>query len=169
MRWNEITASGVKYWECVFVNVPFKVVVELTPQAVTSILYLVWNHTTHIQLAKKECESIEQAKVEVESFVLDHLATYSAQVHRECLEVNVMTWRKLREQLDEIPEDQLDETIKVLDSDGDWIGEPKIINATESMWEDTTTHHDCTDSVYITKEDAEIVVEKNHYYLTVEL
>lgn len=169
MRWSEITASGVKYWECVFVNAPFKVVVELTPQAVTSTLYLVWNHTTHIQLAKKECESIEQAKSEVESFVLDHLALYSAQVHRECLNANIMTWRKLREQLDQIPEDQLVEAIRVLDSDNDWIGEPEIIKAVESMWEDTTTHHDCTDSVYITKEDAEIVVEKGKYYLSIQL
>jgi len=166
MRWTEITASGVKYWECVFVNVPFKVVVELTPQAVTSTLYLVWNHTTHIQLAKKECESIEQAKVEVEAFVLDHLALYSAQVHRECLNANVMTWRKLKEQLEQIPEDQLDEAIRVLDSDGDWIGEPEIIKASQDMYKDSELGYDCTLSHGT---DDELVVVNSHYYLSIEL
>lgn len=161
MRWSEITASGVKYWECVFVNVPFKVVVELTPQAVTSTLYLVWNYTTHIQLAKKECESVDQAKSEVESFVLDHLALYSAQVHRECLNVNVMTWRKLKEQLDQIPEDQLDEAIRVLDSDNDWMGEPEIIKAEKDVFCDEVSSQDVSKGYP--------VVDKDHYYLSIDL
>ena len=170
MRWSEITASGVKYWECVFVNVPFKVVVELTPQAVTSTLYLVWNHTTHIQLAKKECESVEQAKSEVESFVLDHLALYSAQVHCECLEANVMTWRKLREQLDQIPEDQLDEEVKVLDTGWDWCGTPSIVRAEE----DQHKNDDNSNDLDIENTDLDfcnhsVVVEKGHYYLHTEL
>lgn len=165
MRWSEITASGVKYWECVFVNVPFKVVVELTPQAVTSTLYLVWNHTTHIQLAKKECESIEQAKSEVESFILDHLALYSAQVHRECLNTNVMTWRKLKEQLDQIPEDQLDEAINHLDTDGYWVGEPRIELADNDLFMESADCKDCSDWEPI-GEDQELVVEKGKYFLS---
>lgn len=80
-----------------------------------------------------------------------------------------MTWRKLKQQLDGIPEDQLDEEVKVLDSDGDWVGEPKISNTTERMWRDINTYHDCTNSVYITKDDAEVVVEKGHYYLAIAL
>lgn len=165
MRWNKIH----NYWECVFVNVPFKIVVTDEIEYMKAILYFtaggVWNEP----ITSKTFPSIEVAKSEVESFVLDHLAQYSAIVHRECLEAKVMTWRKLKEQLDQIPEDQLDEEIKVLDSDGDWLGCPEIITAQESMWKDTTTNHDCTDSVYITKEDAEIVVEKGKYYLSIEL
>ena len=165
MRWTKITSGETTlYWECNFVNVPFVVRVVPDNAGVKAHLYYLLQ-----VLTSKTYPSIDVAQAEVESFVLDHLALYSAQVHRECLEANVMTWRKLKEQLKQIPEEQLDEAIRVLDSDGDWIGEPKIINADESMWKDTTTHYDCTDSVYITKEDAEIVVEKGKYYLSIEL
>jgi len=165
MRWIKFS----DHWECIFTNVPFKVLLVDKVEFIKATLLFTEKDFWVKEIASKTYPSVEVAKSEVESFVLGHLAQYSAIVHRECLEVNVMTWRKLKEQLDQIPEDQLDEEINHIDTDGYWVGCPEIIKAQEAMWKDTTTNHDCTDSVYITKEDAEIVVEKGHYYLTIEL
>lgn len=105
MRWNKITSqTGLfLYWECVFVNVPFVVRVLPDKAGVKAHLYL--SNVYLSELTSKTYPSIDVAQAEVESFVLDHLAQYSAIVHRECFESKVMTWRKLREQLDQIPED----------------------------------------------------------------
>ena len=162
MRWNEITASGVKYWECVFVNVPFKV--RYYPDERMDLFFCKGNKEYLLHCGSSK--SIETAKLEVESFVLDHLALYSAQVHRECLEANVMTWRKLKEQLEQIPEDQLDEAIRVLDSDNDWFGEPSIIKAVEDKYSLEINGHD---TKYTEEDQCIPEVENGHYYLTVEL
>jgi len=162
MRWNKITSQhGVLlYWECVFVNVPF--IVRIVDEKEYWKAGLLFQFGDHVKLLTSETyPSIGTAKSEVESFVLDHLALYSAQVHRECLEANVMTWRKLKEQLDQIPEDQLDEEIKVLDSDNDWMGEPEIIKAEKNMFCDEVSSQDVSKGYP--------VVDKDHYYLSVEL
>lgn len=169
MRWNKITTGNgtVLCWECVFENVPYTVKVYDHCEGVMSVLYLVWNAPFSIQLDSKIYPSIDDAKYDVESFVLDHLAQYSAQVFRECFQDKIVTWRKLKEQLDQIPEDQLDEVIRILDVDNDWIGEPKIIQASQDMYEDND-HRDCTEDNVIT-EDAKLVIENGKYYLSIEL
>ena len=163
MRWNEITASGVKYWECVFVNVPFKV--RYYPDERMDLFFCKGNKEYLLHCGSSK--SIETAKLEVESFVLDHLALYSAQVHRECLEANVMTWRKLKEQLEQIPEDQLDDAIKVLDSSDDWHGYPEIVKADKDQFKDDDCRN-VTDFNTIV-DDQVLVVENGAYYLSIEL
>lgn len=163
MKWNKITSGETTlYWECNFVNVPFIVRVASHSEGVMSRLYL---PDVMLPLANKIYPSIDVAQAEVESFVLDHLALYSAQVHRECLEANVMTWRKLREQLDQIPEDQLDEAINHLDTDGYWVGEPRIELADNDLYMESADCKDCSDWEPI-GEDQELVVEKGKYFLS---
>lgn len=166
MRWNKVTSQhGVPlYWECVFVNVPFIVRVETHSEGVKTWLYFTFGNQIN-PIVSKIYPSIDVAQAEVESFVLDHLAQYSAIVHRECLEAKVMTWRKLKEQLDQIPEDQLDERINHLDTDGYWIGEPRIELADEDMYMEEGDCRDVTDSNIIVG-DAKLVVEKEKYFLS---
>ena len=166
MRWNKITSQhGVLlYWECVFVNVPF--IVRIVDEKEYWKAGLLFQFGDHVKLLTSETyPSIGTAKSEVESFVLDHLALYSAQVHRECLEANVMTWRKLKEQLDQIPEDQLDEAINHLDTDGYWVGEPRIELTECDMYADEEDRRDCTGNTFIS-DDSELVVEKGKYFLS---
>lgn len=162
MRWNKVISKqeGLLHWECVFVNVPFKVIVRESVEGVEMTLY--FTNVFLNKLDSKTYPSIDVAQAEVESFVLDHLALYSAQVHRECLEANVMTWRKLKEQLDQIPEDQLDEAIDHLDTDGYWIGEPRI----ELADEDQYMENDCRDCTGDNLTDVDLVVEKGKYFLS---
>ncbi len=162
MRWNKIN----DHWECVFVNVPFKVILVDKVEFIKATLLFTEKDFWVKEIATKTYASVELAKSEVHLFILEHLAQYSAIVHRECLEANVMTWRKLKEQLDQIPEDQLDEAIRVLDSDGDWMGEPEIIKASQDMYKDSELGHDCTLSHGT---DDELVVVNSHYYLSIEL
>lgn len=162
MRWTKVN----NHWECLFVNVPFKVTVSKEKYSVESSLY--FTRLNGCLLDKREYETVDDAKSDVESFILDHLAQYSAIVHRECLEAKVMTWRKLKEQLDQIPEDQLDEEIKVLDTGCDWCGTPAIVCAVEDQLQNEDNGHD------VTEEDVDfcnhsVVVEKGHYYLHTEL
>jgi len=171
MRWTKITSQhGVLlYWECVFVNVPF--IVRIVDEKEYWTAGLLFQFGDHVKLLTSETyPSIGTAKSEVESFVLNHLAQYSAQVHRECLEANVMTWRKLKEQLDQIPEDQMDEEIKVLDTGWDWCGTPSIVKAEE----DQHKNDDNSNDLDIENTDLDfcnhsVVVEKGHYYLHTEL
>jgi len=166
MRWNKITSQhGVLlYWECVFVNVPF--IVRIVDEKEYWKAGLLFQFGDHVKLLTSETyPSIGTAKSEVESFVLDHLALYSAQVHRECLEANVMTWRKLKEQLDQIPEDQLDEAINHLDTDGYWVGEPRIELADEDQYAEIDDFRDVTGSV-VNPKDYSLVVEKGKYFLS---
>ena len=157
MRWNKVN----DHWECVFVNVPFKVILVDKVEFIKATLLFTEKDFWMKEIATKTYATVELAKSEVHLFILEHLASYSAQVHRECLEANVMTWRKLREQLDQIPEDQLDEAIRVLDSDNDWIGEPEIIKAEKNMFCDEISSQDVSKGYP--------VVDKDHYYLTIEL
>lgn len=163
MRWIKL----IDTWECSFENVPFKVVVTSSKEGVRANLCIVgiefWEPVT-----TKHYPSIDVAQAEVESFVLNHLALYSVQVHRECLNANVMTWRKLKEQLEQIPEDQLDEAIRVLDSEDDWLGEPEIIKAEKDRIKYKDGFKDCTDYVG-SWEDREIALEKGKYYLSIKL
>lgn len=159
MRWTKVN----DHWECVFVNVPFAVHIVRGKYKIESRLYFSVFNTV---LTTSEYETVEDAKSDVENFVLNYLALYSAQVHRECLEANIMTWRKLRQQLNEIPEDQLDNLVRVLDSDGDWVGEPEIIKASQDMYKDCELGHDCTLSHGT---DDELIVEEGNYYLSIEL
>jgi len=154
MRWTQVNNC----WECVFANVPFKVRVW---QNGTAHLFFLFG-TNQFLIHSFQYPSIEEAKADVNNFILNYLALYSAQVHRECLEANVMTWRKLKEQLDQIPENQLDEAINHLDTDGYWIGEPRIELATEDMYMEEDLR-DCTrdNLTYI-----ELVVEKGKYFLS---
>lgn len=161
MRWNKITSGETTlYWECNFVNVPF--VVRVVPNDAGVKAHLYFNLQA---LTSKTYPSIDVAQAEVHLFILEHLADYSAKVHRECLQAKVMTWRKLKEQLDQIPEDQLDERINHLDTDGYWIGEPRIELAEQDQYMDKA---DCTDVTNnITRlDDHEIVVEKGKYFLS---
>ena len=157
MRWNKIN----DHWECVFINVPFKVILVDKVEFIKATLLFTEKDFWVKEIATKTYASVELAKSEVHLFILEHLALYSAQVHRECLEANVMTWRKLKEQMDEIPEDQLDEAIRVLDSDNDWMGEPEIIKAEKIMFCDEVSSQDVTKGYP--------VVDKDHYYLSIEL
>ena len=157
MRWNKIN----DHWECVFVNVPFKVILVDKIEFIKATLLFTEKDFWVKEIATKTYASVELAKSEVHLFILEHLAQYSAIVHRECLEANVMTWRKLKEQMDEIPEDQLDEAIRVLDSDNDWMGEPEIIKAEKIMFCDEVSSQDVTKGYP--------VVDKDHYYLSIEL
>ena len=162
MRWTKTFDT----WECVFVNAPFKVVIVPTvdgAQASLSIEVRQWREV----VAYKPYSSVEEAKADVNNFVLDHLALYSAQVHRECLNANVMTWRKLKEQLDQIPEDQLDEEVKVLDSSDDWYGYPEIVKANKDQFKDDDCRN-VTDFNTIV-DDQVLVVENGSYYLSIEL
>ena len=154
MRWTQVNNC----WECVFANVPFKVRVW---QNGTAHLFFLFG-TNQFLIHSFQYPSIEEAKADVNNFILNYLALYSAQVHRECLEANVMTWRKLKEQLDQIPENQLDEAINHLDTDGYWIGEPRIELATEDMYMEEDLR-DCTrdNLTYI-----DLVVEKGKYFLS---
>ncbi len=167
MRWNKITSANnlFLYWECVFVNVPFSVRVFDDAEGVKARLFFTAGDQLN-PITSKIYPSIDVAQAEVESFVLSHLALYSAQVHRECLEANVMTWRKLQEQLDQIPENQLDEAIRVLDSDNDWFGEPSIIKAEEDKYSLEINGHD---TKYTEEEQCIPEVEVGHYYLDIEL
>lgn len=166
MRWNKITNQhGVLlYWDCVFVNVPFLVKVFDDAEGVKARLFFApGNHLNPV--TSKIYSSIDVAQADVENFVLDHLAQYSAIVHRECLEANVMTWRKLKEQLDQIPEDQLDEAINHLDTDGYWVGEPKVELAEEDCYAELDNAKDATGRVDNPK-DYSLVVEKGKYFLS---
>lgn len=162
MRWNKIN----DHWECVFVNVPFKVILVDKVEFIKATLLFTEKDFWVKEIATKTYASVELAKSEVHLFILEHLALYSAIVDRECLEANVMTWRKLREQLDQIPEDQLDEAIRVLDSDNDWFGEPSIIKAEEDKYSLEINGHDAK---YTEEEQCIPEVEKGHHYLTIEL
>lgn len=161
MRWTKVN----DHWECVFTDVPFKVLLVDKVEFIKATLLFTEKDFWVKEIATKTYASVELAKSEVESFVLDHLAQYSAIVHRECLEAKVMTWRKLKEQLDQIPEDQLDERINHLDTDGYWVGEPRIELAKQDQYMDKA---DCTDVTNnITRlDDHEIVVEKEKYFLS---
>ena len=164
MRWTKVN----DHWECIFVNVPFKVLLVDKVEFIKATLLFTEKDFWVKEIATKTYPSFEVGKSEVESFVLDHLAQYSAIVHRECLKSNVMTWRKLREQLDQIPEDQLDEEVKVLDTAIDWCGTPAIVLAIEDQLQNDDNGHD------VTEEDVDfcnhsVVVEKGHYYLHTEL
>jgi hypothetical protein len=164
MRWTKIN----DHWECVFVNVPFKVLLVDKVEFIKATLLFTEKDFWVKEISTKTYASIELAKSEVEQFILEHLAMYSAQVHQECLEANVMTWRKLKQQLDEIPEDQLDEEIKVLDTGYDWCGTPAIVKAIDDQLQNDDNGHD------VTEEDIgfcnhSVVVEKGHYYLHTEL
>ena len=163
MRWSKVTNLNdvVVYWECIFVNIPFLVRVEPYKDGVKAWLNFTYGNSVN-PVTSKTYPSIDVAQAEVESFVLDHLALYSAQVHRECLNANVMTWRKLKEQLDQIPEDQLDEAINHLDTDGYWIGEPRI----ELADEDQYMENDCRDCTGDNLTDVDLVVEKGKYFLS---
>jgi len=166
MRWTKVNDCC----ECVFVNVPFKVKVfpNIPTQGVESILYY-FSYNTEEQLELNCYSSIEDAKSDVENFILNHLAMYSAQVHKEFFYDNVMTWRKLKQQLDEIPEDQLDEEIKVLDTGYDWCGTPKIVKAVDDKLQNNDNGYDVTKEEASGFGDYSIVVEKGHYYLHTEL
>lgn len=161
MRWTKVN----DHWECVFVNVPFKVLLVDKVEFIKATLLFTEKNFWVKEIATKTYPSFEVAKSEVESFVLDHLTQYSTIVHRECLEANVMTWRKLREQLDQIPEDQMDDPINHLDIDGYWVGEPRIELADKDQYMDEDDCRDVTDSNIIV-EDAKLVVEKGKYFLS---
>ena len=160
MRWTQVNNC----WECVFVNVPFYVKVVQGKYKVESRLHFVSPIPSTI-LTTSEYDSVEDAKSDVNNFVMNHLALYSAQVHRECLGANVMTWRKLREQLDQIPEDQLDEAINHLDTDGYWVGEPRIELADEDQYAEIDDFKDVTGNV-VNPKDYSLVVEKGKYFLS---
>lgn len=162
MRWTKVN----NHWECVFTNVPFKVLLVDKVEFIKATLLFTEKDFWVKEIATKTYPSVEVAKSEVESFVLDHLTQYSEIIHRECLEANVMTWRKLKEQLDQIPENQLDEAIRVLDSDNDWFGEPCIVKAEEDKYSLEINGHD---TKYTEKEQCVPEVEKGHHYLTIEL
>jgi len=164
MRWNKVN----DHWVCRFDNVPFKVILVDKVEFIKATLLFTEKDFWVKEIATKTYGSVELAKSEVHLFILEHLAQYSAQVHRECLEANVMTWRKLREQLDQIHEDQLDEAIRVLDSEDDWLGEPEIIKAEKDRIKYKDGFKDCTDYVG-SWEDREIALEKGKYYLSIKL
>lgn len=161
MRWTKVNDQ----WQCVFVNVPFKVILVDKVEFIKATLLFTHDDFWVREIATKTYASVELAKSEVEQFILEHLALYSAQVHRECLEANVMTWRKLKQQLDEIPEDQLDEAINHLDTDGYWVGEPRIELADNDLFMESADCKDCSDWEPI-GEDQELVVEKGKYFLS---
>lgn len=163
MRWTKTFNT----WECTFTTVPFKVIVVPSKEGVIASLSIAVREWWEV-VATKHYASVELAKSEVHLFILEHLAQYSAIVHRECLEANVMTWRKLKEQLDQIPEDQLEEEVKVLDTATDWCGTPAIVLALDDQLQNEDNGHD------VTEEDVafcnhSVVVEKGHYYLHTEL
>ena len=162
MRWNKIN----DHWECVFDNVPFKVILVDKVEFIKATLLFTEKDFWVKEIATKTYASVELAKSEVHLFILEHLAQYSAIVHRECLEANVMTWRKLREQLDQIPEDQLDRPVRVLDADWDWCGTPSIVKAEKDRYSLEDNGHDTeyTEGVQCIPE-----VEEGHYYLDIEL
>lgn len=162
MKWKTINVGGVS-WVCEFEKVPFKVKVYPHVKGVEAILYFIHNGSLK-ELTSTTYSSVDVAQVEVENFVLNHLALYSAQVHRECLEANVMTWRKLKEQLDQIPDEQLDLPINHLDTDGYWVRELRIVIAEQDQYMDND-HRDVTDSSIIV-EDQKLVVEKGKYFLS---
>lgn len=108
-------------------------------------------------------ESVEKGKEQVLDFTLDSLSMITAKVYQEWQVSNVMTWRKLREQIQQIPEDQLDNPVPVLDTDGYWIGEPNIELAEKDLYMDNNSK-DCSDTKF-NVEDEELVVEKGNYYL----
>ena len=161
MRWTKIN----DHWECVFVNVPFKVILVDKVEFIKATLLFTEKDFWVKEIATKTYASVELAKSEVHLFILEHLAQYSAIVHRECLEANVMTWRKLREQLDQIPEDQLDEAINHLDTDGYWVGEPRIELADEDQYAEIDDFKDVTGNV-VNPKDYSLVVEKGKYFLS---
>ena len=76
-----------------------------------------------------------------------------------------MTWRKLKEQWDQIPEDQLDEAINHLDTDGYWVGDPRIELTSENQYMEKQDCRDVTGDTFIS-ENTEIVVEKGKYFLS---
>ncbi len=165
MKWTKIFDT----WECVFTNVPFKVIVVPSKEGVMASLSIAVREWWEV-VATKHYASVELAKSEVHLFILEHLALYSAQVHRECLEANVMTWRKLKEQLDQIPEDQLNEEVKVLDTAFDWCGTPSIVKADEDQYQNDDNGHDVdVERGELDHCDHSVVVEKGHYYLHTEL
>ena len=161
MRWTKVN----DHWECIFVNVPFKVLLVDKVEFIKATLLFTEKDFWVKEIATKTYPSFEVGKSEVESFVLDHLAQYSAIVHRECLKSNVMTWRKLREQLDQIPEDQLDLPIHHLDTDGYWVGEPRIELAEQDQYTSEDDWRDVTDNI-VRPEDQKLVVEKGKYFLS---
>ena len=166
MKWTKTEgSSSAIYWHCTFTTVPFSVMITPTHDGVLAALYLVWNDATSRVVSSSPYSSVEEAKADVNNLVMNHLAQLSAQVHRECLNANVMTWRKLKEQLDQIPEDQLDETISHLDTDGYWVGEPRVELTDCDMYADEEDYRDCTGNTFIS-EDAELVVEKGKYFLS---
>ena len=158
MRWNKIN----DHWECVFVNVPFKVILVDKTGFIKATLLFTEKDFWIKEITTKTYPSVEVAKSEVESFILDHLAQYSAQVYHECLQDKIMTWRRLKEQLDQIPEDQLDDKINHLDPDGYWVGEPRIELAEKDFYMGINgVNYSGSDL-----EDQDLVVEKGKYFLS---
>jgi len=162
MRWNKIN----DHWECVFVNVPFKVILVDKVEFIKATLLFTHDDFWVREIGSKTYSSVELAKSEVHLFIIQQLAEYSNTVQEEYTKEQVMTWRKLKQQLDEIPEEQLDDLVRVLDSDGDWAGEPEIIKASQDMYKDCELGHDCTLSHGT---DDVLIVVKGNYYLSIEL
>lgn len=160
MKWTKLT----DVWECVFVNVPFKV--RVWPNGTAQLFFCIDNKQWSIHIASYR--AVEEAKADVNNFVLGYLASCSDQVHRECLEANTMTWRKLKEQLDEIPEEQLDEEVKVLDTAIDWCGVPSIVKAEDNQYKNDDAGHD-VEGLDLDYCNYSVVVEKGHYYLHTKL
>ena len=161
MKWIKFS----DHWECVFVNVPFKVLLVDEIEFIKATLLFTEQDFWMKKIATKTYSSVELAKAEVHLFILDHLAQYSEIVHHECLEANVITWRKLKEQLDQIPEDQLDEPINHLDTDGYWVGEPRVELAKQDQYAEIDDFKDVTGNV-INPKDYSLVIEKGKYFLS---
>ena len=70
MRWNKIN----DHWECVFVNVPFKVILVDKVEFIKATLLFTEKDFWVKEIATKTYASVELAKSEVHLFILEHLA-----------------------------------------------------------------------------------------------
>lgn len=158
MKWTKVNNQ----WQCVFVNVPFKVILVDKVEFIKATLLFTHDDFWVREIGSKTYASVELAKSEVHLFIIQQLAEYSNTVREEYIAEQVMTWRKLKQQLDEIPEDQLDLPIHHLDTDGYWVGEPKVLLAEKDMYMETSNY---ANSILVTP-DRDLVVEKGMYFLS---
>ena len=161
MKWTKVNNQ----WQCVFVNAPFKVILVDKVEFIKATLLFTHDDFWVKEIGSKTYASFELAKSEVHLFIIQQLAEYGNTVREEYIAEQVMTWRKLKQQLDEIPEDQLDLPIHHLDTDGYWVGEPRVVLAEQDQYAGEDDWRDVTDNTKW-QEDHKLVVEKGKYFLS---